>query len=254
MGKGLSRKKDLIPPRVLYKYRPFADPHDSVRKALAQNRWWFGSHRGFDDEDDFIFPGVEDDSRLDGTDLERLKRDMQEVLDRTGVFCLSESPKDLDLWHRYASDGAGICIELESDYVTEPDFGPFKVTYADRPKPLWDAFAGPDKRRKLTDAHLLQKKTRWKRQAEWRCIRKWEPRDRPTANLYYPIAPRAPTAVIFGWKLTDQNGRQIMEWVQMGGWRRIVALREAQRMVESEFESISEVPAECCPEGGRVPA
>ena len=144
------------------------------------------------------------------------------------MFCLSESPKDLDLWHRYASDGAGICIELESDYVTEPDFGPFKVTYADRPKPLWDAFAGPDKRRKLTDAHLLQKKTRWKRQAEWRCIRKWEPRDRPTANLYYPIAPRAPTALIFGWKLTDQNGRQIMEWVQMGGWRRIVPLREAQ--------------------------
>jgi len=139
MGYG---KKDLIPPRLLYKYRPFVDPHDSVRKILAQNSWWFGSRRAFDDEEDFIFPGVEGDSRLAGLDLERAKRDMQELLDQTGVFCLSESPKDPDLWRRYASDGAGICIELESDYVTEPDFGPFRVTYSDRPKPLWDQFAG----------------------------------------------------------------------------------------------------------------
>jgi hypothetical protein len=129
-------KKDLIPPRLLYKYRPFADVNDSVRKILVQNNWWFGSRRSFDDEKDFIFPGVEHDPRLAGSDLERAKTEMQEVLDNTGVFCLSESPRDPDLWRRYGSDGAGICFELESDHVTEPDFGPFKVRYSDRPKPL----------------------------------------------------------------------------------------------------------------------
>jgi hypothetical protein len=220
--------KDLVPPRMLYRYRSFTDPYDSIRKALAQNRWWFGSRRAFDDEDDFIFPGVRDDPRLAWADLELLKRDTQEVLDRTGVFCLSESPNDIDLWRRYASDGAGICIELESDYITDPDFGPFKVRYSNEPKPLWNHFAGPDKRRKLTDAHLLQKNISWKNQAEWRCIRHWEVRERPTADRYYSIAVRALMAIIFGWKLTQQAQRQIIEWVQMGGWWRVVILREAQ--------------------------
>lgn len=171
-------KKDLRPPRLLYKYRPFVDQHDSVRKILAQNNWWFGSRQSFDDEDDFVFPGVEDDPRLIGLDLERAKTDMQDVLDKTGVLCLSESPKDPDLWRRYASDGAGICFELESDHLTEPDSGPFKVTYSDRPKPLWDRFAREEKRRKIADAHLLQKNICWKRQAEWRCILACTPNSR----------------------------------------------------------------------------
>ena len=221
------RKKDLIPPRVLYKYRASADVNDSVRKILVQNNWWFGSRCSFDDDEDFIFPGVEDDPRLVGFDLERARTEMQEVLDNTGVFCLSESPKDPDLWRRYSCDGAGVCFELESDYVTEPDFGPFKVKYSDRPKPLWDRFAGLEKRRKLVDAHLLQKGISWKRQAEWRCIRKWERQQKPTANRYYPVAPRALTAVIFGWKLSEQERQQVINWMQKGVWRRSINLRQA---------------------------
>ncbi len=223
------RKKDLIPPRLLYKYRPFADQHDSVRKILSQNNWWFGSRLSFDDDEDFIFPGVEDDARLVGLDLERAKTDVQDVLDKTGVFCLSENPKDPDLWHRYGSDGAGICFELESDHVTEPDFGPFKVKYSDRPKPLWDRFASAEKRRKFVDAHLLQKSTSWKRQAEWRCVRKWEARCKPTANRYYPIARRALTAVIFGWRLTEREQWQVIDWMKLGGWLRNVAQTSVPR-------------------------
>jgi len=221
------RKKDLKPPRLLYKYRPFADTNDSVRKILAQNNWWFGSRLSFDDDEDFVFPGVEDDPRLVGVDLERAKTDMQDVLDKTGVFCLSENPKDADLWRRYASDGAGICFELESDYVTELDFGPFKVTYSDRSKPLWNRFAHADERRKLVDAHLLQKRRCWRGQAEWRCIRKWEPQQRPTAKRYYPIARRALTAVIFGWRMTEGERRLTLEWMRMGGWLQAIALRQA---------------------------
>lgn len=221
------RKKDLIPPKLLYKYRPFSDQHDSVRKILSQNNWWFGSRLSFDDEKDFIFPGVEDDRRLAGLDLERARADMQEVLDKTGVFCLSESANDPDLWWRYASDGAGICFEVESDHVTEPDFGPFKVRYSDKPKPLWDRFASEEKRKQIVDAHLLQKSLCWKRQAEWRCIRKWEPRARPTANRFFPIDRRALTALVFGWKLTEGEQRQAIEWMNAGGWLRNVTLRKA---------------------------
>ena len=45
------------------------------------------------------------------------------------------------LWKRYAADGKGICIKLESDYLVEIDNGPFKVTYSNRPKLLWKPFA-----------------------------------------------------------------------------------------------------------------
>jgi hypothetical protein len=221
-------KKDLVPPRSLYKYRPFADPHGSIRKMMISNCWWFGSRRSFDDDEDLIFPGVEDDRRLAGLDLERVKGEMQNVINETGVFCLSESPKDPDLWKRYAADGAGICVELESDYVADPEFGPFKVVYSDRPKPLWDHFVGPEKRRKLLDAHLLQKGRFWRKQAEWRCIRKWQPREQSTANRYYPIAPRALLAVIFGWRLTEQEKLQVAQWIQAGVWRRTVVLKQAR--------------------------
>lgn len=221
-------KKDLVPPRSLYKYRPVVDPHDSVRKMLALNCWWFGSRRSFDDPEDLIFPGIKEDRRLVRLNLETARADMQDVLDKTGVFCLSESAKDPDLWRLYASDGAGICVELESDHVTEPDFGPFKVIYSDKPKPLWDHFAGQEKRRKFVDAHLLQKKRIWRNQAEWRCIRKWERREEATANRYYPIAPRALLTVIFGWRLSDEEKQRIVEWIAAGGWRRTVALRQAE--------------------------
>jgi hypothetical protein len=83
-------KKELIPPKLVYKYRPFADPNDSVRRMLALNMWWFGSRRYFDDSEDFVFPGVRNDRQLAPYDLERAQADMQEVLDKTGVFCLSE--------------------------------------------------------------------------------------------------------------------------------------------------------------------
>src|ERR1700722_1653475 len=123
-------KKELIPPKLVYKYRPFADPNDSVRRMLALNMWWFGSRRYFDDSEDFVFPGVRNDRQLAPYDLERAQADMQEVLDKTGVFCLSERADHPQLWSLYAADGAGLCIELESDHVTEWEYDPFKVTYS----------------------------------------------------------------------------------------------------------------------------
>jgi hypothetical protein len=174
---------------------------------------------------------------------------MQDALDKTGVFCLSESPKDPDLWRRCASDGAGVCFELESDYVTEPDFGPFKVTYSDRPKPLWDRFARADKRRKLVDAHLLQKSTFWKRQAEWRCIRKWEPQHTPTANRYYPIAPSRPHDCHI-WLETERRRAAASHRMDPDGW--LAADRgletSATRRWASQNPRLYEAGAESYPE------
>jgi hypothetical protein len=103
-------KKELIPPKLVYKYRPFADPHDSIRRMLAQNRWWFGSRKNFDDSADFVFPGIRHNRRLVAYDLACAKAAMQEVLDNTGVFCRSERADHAKLWSLYAADGAGLCM------------------------------------------------------------------------------------------------------------------------------------------------
>jgi hypothetical protein len=158
---------------------------------LAQNRWWFGSRKNFDDSEDFVFPGIRQDHRLAAYDLERAKDDMQEVLDKTGVFCLSERADHPKLWSLYAAEGAGLCLELESDYVTDPDYGPFRVKYSDRPKPEWEHGGTREKRNKLATAALLQKSTVWGYQAEWRCIRIWPQNARATAGRYYSMATRS---------------------------------------------------------------
>jgi hypothetical protein len=225
-------KKELIPPKLVYKYRPFADPNDSVRRMLALNMWWFGSRRYFDDSEDFVFPGVRNDRQLAPYDLERAQADMQEVLDKTGVFCLSERADHPQLWSLYAADGAGLCVELESDHVTEWKYGPFKVTYSDRPKPLWEHSGTQEKRNKLATAALQQKSMRWRYQAEWRCIRYWQRSARPTADRYYPIATHALVGVIFGWKLSEHERLQVIGWIKTCYWTREVRLRQAMPVGE----------------------
>jgi hypothetical protein len=220
-------KKKLIPPKLLFKYRPFSDPNDSVRRMLALNMWWFGSRKYFDDTKDFIFPGIKPDRRLREYDLQRENVYMQDVLDKTGVFCLSAKAEQPELWSKYADHGAGLCVELESDHVTDPDHGPFSVTYSDKPKPAWQYGASQEKRNALTTAALLQKSTGWRYQIEWRCIRTWARDAKPTAQRYYPVKSRALVGIIFGWKLSEHERRQMIEWTSAGPWTRLIRFRQA---------------------------
>lgn len=220
-------KKALIPPKLLFKYRPLVDQFNSVHRALARNLWWFGSRLSFDDRDDFVFPGIRYDRRLAAIDMDRARSDMQEVLDRTGVFCMSARADHPTLWSLYAADGAGLCFELEADWVTKPDYGPFLVAYSDAPKPLWEPRASQEKRNRLATAALLQKATRWNYQSEWRCIRTWPRNGAPTANRHYPIAERALVGVVFGWRVSEREQRQVMEWIKAWPWRRAIRFRQA---------------------------
>jgi hypothetical protein len=185
------------------------------------------SARCFDDSADFVVPGIKDEPRLAAFDLRRARADLQNTLDQTGVFCLSARADHLKLWSLYAADGAALCIELESDHITDPEYGPFRVTYSDRPKPPWEYGATQEKRKKLATAALLQKSTSWKYQDEWRCIRIWPRNARPTADRYYPIAARALVGVIFGWKLSDDERQRVVSWIDGCYWSRNISLRQA---------------------------
>jgi hypothetical protein len=45
-----AKPEDTVP-RLLFRYRPFRDEHDSLRsKLLLNNEWYFGSRQNFDDQ------------------------------------------------------------------------------------------------------------------------------------------------------------------------------------------------------------
>ena len=216
----------VVPPRFVYRYRPLNDEFSSIQEMLKNDRWWFGSRLKFDDEEDMKFLGYE---HPDQEAARRAAKETQEFMDNTGILCLSRSASHPTLWKKYAADGKGICIKLESDYLVEVENGPFRVTYSNRPKPLWKPFAeNPDPLQ-----HLLQKKRCWDYQGEWRCIVKWNAGDNPTVGYRSLLSKRGVAGVIFGWQ-TDRDDRlRVLDWLGRGRWlRRLGVSRPAQMQLQ----------------------
>jgi hypothetical protein len=202
----------IVPPRFLYRYRPLHDEFSSLRQMLEQDRWWFGSRAKFDDPEDMISPVYDfPDPEL----AKRARKANQDFMDNTGVLCLSISARQPRLWAEYAADGKGVCIQLESDYIVDPDHGPFRVNYCDVPKPSWKPFQ--DNRAPLV--YLLQKKRVWSYQGEWRCILKWNPGDSPTVGYRSMWHKRALAGLIFGWNTTREERAEVIGWLKNGGAR-----------------------------------
>jgi hypothetical protein len=176
-GADVARRRDIrgpVPPEFLYRYRPFQDENNSLRFLLREGMVYFGSPVGFDDVEDLRFPGalvVESQVRLMAAKLgkneaetaaavEEFRKDpsgaiygiteaIQSILNRTGVLCLAETPTSREMWRLYANNGRGVCIRLRPSALEEwcrfgtgpfPGRfrGPWRVSYSDVPKQLWD--------------------------------------------------------------------------------------------------------------------
>lgn len=224
-----SKYDQLVPPRFLYRYRPLHDEFSSLQQMLECDRWWFGSRTKFDDEEDMVFPGFEDQEISPGA-----REIIQKIMDNTGVLCLSSSVKHPKLWELYAAAGKGVAIKLESDFIVAPDNGPFRVNYSDDPKPLWRAFRdNPD-----PALYLLRKKRHWSYQSEWRCILKWNPNGKPTVGPRPMFTGRSLSGLIFGWNTTTEERLEILERLKSGPWWRKPALPDPFRLELQEAQLI----------------
>jgi hypothetical protein len=117
-----AKPEDTVP-RLLFRYRPFRDEHDSLRKLLLNNEWYFGSRQNFDDQADCELTGVVLDRKhirdlmikafgpltadretqieqfLANPDGERRAvAEIQKYINDVGILCLSESYDDPELW------------------------------------------------------------------------------------------------------------------------------------------------------------
>jgi hypothetical protein len=232
---GVAKRREydqVVPPRFLYRYRPLHDEFSSLQQMFEFDKWWFGSRKKFDDEkEDMVFPGYDfEDQELS----RRASEDTQRFMDKTGVLCLSSSAKHPKLWELYAAAGEGVCIKLESDFIVDPDNGPFRVNYSDDPKPLWRAFRdNPD-----PTLYLLRKKRRWSYQSEWRCVLKWNPDEEPTVGPHPTLTKRALAGLIFGWGTTADDRLEILRRLNGGRWWRKPGLREPLRLELQEARLI----------------
>jgi hypothetical protein len=218
-----SRYNQVVPPRFLYRYRPLRDEFSSLQQMLRFDKWWFGSRTKFDDEEDMVFPGYD----LDDSNLSRSASvETQRFMDNTGVLCLSSSATHPKLGELYAARGRGVCIKLESDFIVDPDYGPFKVTYSDEAKPLWRPFQENSE----PTFHLLRKKRHWSYQGEWRCILKWNVDEKPTVGNHPMLSKRALKGLIFGWDTTADERLEVIGSLKDAGWWRKPALPEPLRL------------------------
>jgi hypothetical protein len=237
---------DSVPtiPRFLHRYRAFRDEYDSLRKILAENRWYLGSRVNFDDQEDCLVPGV----IVDRSYLEKLMRtqygtltpalrsqikqlladpqaekrvtaDMQGYVDNVGILCLSELDDDSELWRIYADNGRGVCLRLDMAKVIEREpfllRGPFEVIYGNGPKMIWDPLAGKNLQLAQTDDQLLRKAEKWAYQKEWRFFMH---RDADRTVGEYPMPTDALSAVILGRGLPESECREVSHWIRSGPW------------------------------------
>jgi len=232
-------------PRFLYRYRAFRDEHDSLRKILQENLWYFGSRVNFDDQEDCIVSGIElnrgyledlfrtRDGLLSAGQLNQIEQflsdpdaarrvvnEMQGYVDNVGILCLSELDDDSELWQTYADSGRGACLQLDVTKLMESEpfllRGPFEVMYRDGPKSFWDPMADEESRQVQTDDHLLRKGTKWAHQKEWRFIMH---RGAEKTVGEYQMPVEALSAVILGRALTEAECKTVSHWLRMGPWR-----------------------------------
>jgi hypothetical protein len=169
----------------LYRYRPFRDRFDSLRRMLSENLWWFGSRTGFNDLRDSVLGGIkltrgglEATVRQNGgteRDIRKAVNDsslstripesvQKKSIDTIGILCLSELGDHPRLWREYADNGYGACLCLSTERLLASEeyshYKPQLVRYFDAPPHIWN----PEAEDQLAEAAatLLRKNLNWK--------------------------------------------------------------------------------------------
>ncbi len=141
---------------------------------------------------------------------------LHEILDRIGLFCLSETAEDPLLWAHYADGHRGACVEF--DQQSGLFLAAQQVIYTAQAPVINRLVDGANE---ILEKSLLTKGTAWAYQREWRVIARWKDGRRIAQYLvqhvvpaaieqfirgqhgpgYYPIAPEAIRGVILGSRL-----------------------------------------------------
>jgi Protein of unknown function (DUF2971) len=157
---------------------------------------------------------------------EWVEETLHEILDRVGLFCLSETSTDPLLWAHYA-DGhrGGACVEFDADagfFLAAQ-----QVNYTDQAAVINRVIDGP---KEILEKSMLTKGSAWAYEQEWRVLARWHDEDRIQQYLaqhdvpeglrsfkrdqhgpgYYSFPADAIRSVILG----SRVGRDVESWLR----------------------------------------
>lgn len=119
----------------------------------------------------------------------------------TGIFSLTENPKNILMWSHYASDHKGLVLQFDISKDPESLLYALKMHYS-REYPKYDFSS--DLKAQFENI-ILRKAEDWAYEKEWRILRIGG------ANTYQPFKPETITGLIFGCRVNPEFKKAIME-------------------------------------------
>jgi hypothetical protein len=152
---------------------------------------------------------------LRGWEREREREYLNQLKEKTGVFCLSEVNNQMRMWEEYASNHSGICIELKPatafpEVYTHFDFFGriLPVEYQDGPAVVSSYRKSLDENVRLA---VRTKSRKWEYEQEWRYV------DRRRGPGVRKLPPGLLTAVIVGCRISPDDLRIVKELIGASG-------------------------------------
>lgn len=135
--------------------------------------------------------------------VKKLNQATEDLLNTTGVCCMSEDPENILMWSHYSNGHKGICLifKLESRI---PFFREIHPVYYQSNYPNIN-FVTDDENTMLKFS-ILTKSNHWSYEKEWRIIKPKEGRK----IITFP--EEILVGVILGCKILEEDKKQVIEW------------------------------------------
>ncbi len=234
----------------LYKYMACPDGDQErmgwVKQILVQHQLFFASRQSFNDPfdcaipslsqipgtflkqwaEEFVdrkFPDHSESEKSDKIDelmsvnaLEKIRRGLQDTVDKASISCFSTVRDDILMWAHYADKHKGLCLEFDGSGNCKFFGDAQPVAYEDyTPIPLHENAEHQMRR------VILTKSKHWSYEKEYRIFK----REKAGKNIDYPV--ELLTGIIFGCMTPDKVRADVKQWVQEGNCR--VAFFEARQ-------------------------
>lgn len=237
-------------PHTLYRYRPLIDDkfdEERLKPLFVNHQLYFPSRRKLNDPFECVVPSFLDTPphilrqfleekirklRPDLTcnqirekagelDLERLRQDIQNDVDKVGILSLTEKRDDLLMWAHYANGHRGLCLEFATS-IYEVFFGRAQPVVYSGERLMFDP---REPETKQVEKVVLTKSEHWRYELEWRIL------EHQNGEGLYNFPAETLTGVIFGCWTSDKDRTKVKRWIHEGGLRPAIYQAKQKRRV-----------------------
>lgn len=245
-------------PHALYRYTALIDDkfdEERLKPLFVNHQLYFPSRRKLNDPFECVVPSFLDTpphilqpflkhkvskfwpdatdnqirEKIAAIDLEKLRQDIQNDVDKVGILSLTENPDDLLMWAHYANGHRGLCLEFATSI--EEFFGRAQpVVYSDE-RSIFDP---REPETNQVEKVVLTKSEHWTYELEWRIV------EHQKGEGPYKFPAETLTGIIFGCCTSAKDKTKVQCWIHEGGLRpTIYQAKQKRRDFGLEVERVS---------------